>query len=58
VVYVIMLASATAVLGGHMATCGQQSATERLMELLVTRSTLVSPSNPVPAQLICWRERY
>ena len=48
VVYVIMLAGATAVLGevyGDLLRAA--GATERLMELLDTRSTIVSPPNPV-----------
>ena len=52
VVYVIMLAGATAVLGevyGDLLRAA--GATERLMELLETQSTIVSPSNPVPAQI-------
>jgi len=47
VVYVIMLAGATAVLGevyGDLLRAA--GATERLMELLDTRSTIVSPPNP------------
>ncbi|MBC7608819.1 MAG: ATP-binding cassette domain-containing protein [Polaromonas sp.] len=53
VVYVIILASATAVLGevyGDLLRAA--GATERLMELLETRSTIYSPSNPVPAPVI------
>ena len=53
VVYVIILASATAVLGevyGDLLRAA--GATERLMELLETRSTIHSPSNPVPAPVI------
>ena len=53
VVYVIILASATAVLGevyGDLLRAA--GATERLMELLETRSTIYSPLNPVPAPLI------
>jgi ATP-binding cassette, subfamily B, bacterial len=53
VVYVIILASATAVLGevyGDLLRAA--GATERLMELLQTRSTILSPSNPVPAPVI------
>ncbi len=53
VVYVIILASAAAVLGevyGDLLRAA--GATERLMELLETRSAVVSPSNPLPAQLI------
>jgi ATP-binding cassette subfamily B protein len=52
VVYVIILASAAAVLsevyGDLLRAAG---ATERLMELLETRSAVFSPSNPVPAQI-------
>ena len=50
VVYVIILASATAVLGevyGDLLRAA--GATERLMELLEARSPVVSPSNPVVA---------
>ena len=50
VVYVIILASATAVLGevyGDLLRAA--GATERLMELLETRSPVVSPSKPAPA---------
>ena len=53
VVYVIMLAGATAVLGevyGDLLRAA--GATERLMELLDARSPVMSPSNPVPAQSI------
>ena len=53
VVYVIMLAGATAVLGevyGDLLRAA--GATERLMELLDTRSSIVSPQNPVPARVI------
>ena len=53
VVYVIILASASAVLGevyGDLLRAA--GATERLMELLESRSPVVSPSNPVPAQVI------
>ncbi len=53
VVYVIILASATAVLGevyGDLLRAA--GATERLMELLETRSTIYSPLNPVPAPVI------
>ncbi|WP_309680731.1 ABC transporter transmembrane domain-containing protein [Polaromonas sp.] len=53
VVYVIILASAAAVLGevyGDLLRAA--GATERLMELLAARSPVVSPSNPVPAQVI------
>ena len=50
VVYVILLAGATAVLGevyGDLLRAA--GATERLMELLDTRSTIVSPPKPTPA---------
>ncbi len=50
VVYVIILASAAAVLGevyGDLLRAA--GATERLMELLESRSPVVSPVNPVPA---------
>jgi ATP-binding cassette subfamily B protein len=50
VVYVIILASAAAVLGevyGDLLRAA--GATERLMELLETRSPVTSPSNPAPA---------
>ena len=53
VVYVIILASAFAVLGevyGDLLRAA--GATERLMELLGTRSPIQSPSNPVPPALI------
>lgn len=53
VVYVIILASATAVLGevyGDLLRAA--GATERLMELLETRSPVKSPSNPVPAPVV------
>lgn len=53
VVYVIILASATAVLGevyGDLLRAA--GATERLMELLETRSPVTSPSNPVPAPVV------
>ncbi len=53
VVYVIILASATAVLGevyGDLLRAA--GATERLMELLETRSPIESPSNPKPAPII------
>lgn len=53
VVYVIILASATAVLGevyGDLLRAA--GATERLMELLDTRSRVTSPSNPVPAPVV------
>jgi ATP-binding cassette subfamily B protein len=52
VVYVIILASAAAVLGevyGDLLRAA--GATERLMELLETRSPVTSPSNPVPAHI-------
>ena len=51
VVYVIMLAGAVAVLGevyGDLLRAA--GATERLMELLATRSPVNSPSNPAPAR--------
>ena len=53
IVYVIILASASAVLGevyGDLLRAA--GATERLMELLEARSPVVSPSNPAPAQVI------
>ncbi len=53
VMYVIILAGASAVLGevyGDLLRAA--GATERLMELLETRSTVISPSNPVPAPVI------
>jgi ATP-binding cassette subfamily B protein len=53
VVYVIILASAAAVLGevyGDLLRAA--GATERLMELLQSRSPVTSPSNPLPAQVI------
>ena len=53
VVYVIILASATAVLGevyGDLLRAA--GATERLMELLETRSTIYSPLNPLPPPAI------
>lgn len=53
VVYVIILASATAVLGevyGDLLRAA--GATERLMELLDSRSRVASPSNPVPAPVV------
>ena len=53
VVYVIILASATAVLGevyGDLLRAA--GATERLMELLETRSPIESPYNPAPAPVI------
>lgn len=52
VVYVIILASAAAVLGevyGDLLRAA--GATERLMELLETRSPVTSPSNPAPVQV-------
>jgi ATP-binding cassette subfamily B protein len=52
VVYVIILASAAAVLGevyGDLLRAA--GATERLMELLETRSPVTSPANPVPAHI-------
>ena len=53
VVYVIILASATAVLGevyGDLLRAA--GATERLMELLETQSPIFSPASPVPAPVI------
>ncbi len=53
VMYVIILAGASAVLGevyGDLLRAA--GATERLMELLETRSPVNSPSNPVPAPVI------
>ena len=53
IVYVIILAGASAVLGevyGDLLRAA--GATERLMELLEARSPVVSPSNPAPAQVI------
>ncbi len=53
VVYVIILASAAAVLGevyGDLLRAA--GATERLMELLESRSPVTSPSNPLAAQVI------
>ena len=53
VVYVIILASAAAVLGevyGDLLRAA--GATERLMELLDSRSPVTSPSNPLPAQIV------
>ena len=53
VVYVILLAGATGVLGevyGDLLRAA--GATERLMELLDTRSTIVSPTKPTPAPTI------
>jgi ATP-binding cassette subfamily B protein len=52
VVYVIILASAAAVLGevyGDLLRAA--GATERLMELLASRSPVASPPNPVPARV-------
>ena len=52
VVYVIILASASAVLGevyGDLLRAA--GATERLMELLASRSPVSSPAQPVPARL-------
>ncbi|MDO8720317.1 MAG: ABC transporter transmembrane domain-containing protein [Polaromonas sp.] len=52
VVYVIILASAAAVLGevyGDLLRAA--GATERLMELLETRSPVTSPAHPVPAHI-------
>jgi ATP-binding cassette subfamily B protein len=50
VVYVIILASAAAVLGEVYGDLQRAAgATERLMELLQARSPVTSPSNPVPA---------
>ena len=53
VVYVIILASAAAVLGevyGDLLRAA--GATERLMELLDSRSPVTSPTNPTPAQAV------
>jgi len=53
VVYVIILASAAAVLGevyGDLLRAA--GATERLMELLDSTSPVTSPSNPIPAQKV------
>ncbi len=53
VVYVIILAGAVAVLGevyGDLLRAA--GATERLMELLETRSPVTSPSNPAPAPVV------
>ena len=53
VVYVIILASAAAVLGevyGDLLRAA--GATERLMELLETRSPVISPANPIAAPVI------
>ena len=53
VVYVIILASASAVLGETYGDLLRAAgATERLMELLETSSPIHSPSNPTPAPLI------
>ena len=53
VVYVIILASASAVLGETYGDLLRAAgATERLMELLETRSPIFSPVNPVPAPMI------
>ena len=46
VVYVIILASAFAVLGEVYGDLLRAGATERLMELLATRSPIASPQNP------------
>jgi ATP-binding cassette, subfamily B, bacterial len=52
VVYVIILAGAAAVLGETYGDLLRAAgATERLMELLATRSPVVSPPNPLPAQV-------
>ncbi len=52
VVYVIILAGAAAVLGETYGDLLRAAgATERLMELLASRSPVVSPSNPLPAQI-------
>lgn len=51
IVYVVILAGATAVLGevyGDLLRAA--GATERLMELLATRSPIISPQNPAAAQ--------
>jgi ATP-binding cassette subfamily B protein len=53
VVYVIILAGAAAVLGevyGDLLRAA--GATERLMELLETRSPIFSPTNPLPAPIL------
>ena len=53
VMYVIILASAFAILGevyGDLLRAA--GATERLMELLGSRSPITSPSNPVPARVL------
>jgi ATP-binding cassette, subfamily B, bacterial len=53
VVYVIILASASAVLGETYGDLLRAAgATERLMELLETRSPIFSPENPTPAPII------
>ena len=53
VVYVIILASASAVLGETYGDLLRAAgATERLMELLETTSPITSPLNPTPAPLI------
>ena len=53
VVYVIILASASAVLGETYGDLLRAAgATERLMELLETQSPIFSPANPVPAPII------
>jgi len=52
VVYVIILAGAAAVLGETYGDLLRAAgATERLMELLASRSPVVSPSNPLPAHV-------
>jgi len=52
VVYVIILAGAAAVLGETYGDLLRAAgATERLMELLASRSPVVSPANPIPAQI-------
>ncbi len=53
VVYVIILASASAVLGETYGDLLRAAgATERLMELLDTNSPITSPANPTPAPVI------
>ena len=53
VVYVIILASASAVLGETYGDLLRAAgATERLMELLETQSPIFSPANPTPAPII------
>ena len=53
VVYVIILASASAVLGETYGDLLRAAgATERLMELLETSSPIHSPQNPIPAKVI------